>query len=45
MFTLSLKKGFYKYQFRQFAWLHIAVFLIIGQTAAIVNNIYEGLIW
>jgi len=45
MFTISLKKGYYKYQFRQFAWLHIAVFLIMGQTSAIVNNIYEGLIW
>jgi len=45
MFTLSLKKGYYRYQFRQFGWVHIAVMLIVGQGAAIINNIYEGIIW
>jgi len=44
-FVLTLKKGFYRYQFRQFGWAHICVVLIVGQTSAIMNNIFEGLVW
>eukprot|EP01017_Pseudomicrothorax_dubius_P044966 TRINITY_DN7690_c0_g4_i2.p1 TRINITY_DN7690_c0_g4~~TRINITY_DN7690_c0_g4_i2.p1 ORF type:complete len:375 (+),score=45.69 TRINITY_DN7690_c0_g4_i2:43-1167(+) len=44
-FVLSLKRGFYRYQFRQFGWTHITCFLIVSQTSAIVTNIFEGLIW
>jgi phosphatidate cytidylyltransferase len=45
IFVLTLKKGFYKYQFRQFIWTHMTCFLIISQCAAFIGNIYEGLIW
>ena len=45
MFTLSLKKGYLRYQFRQFGWTHISLLLIVGQGAAMINNIYEGIIW
>jgi CDP-diglyceride synthetase len=45
LFVISLKKGFYKYQFRQFAWTHIGCLLLVGQTSVIVYNIYEGLFW
>jgi phosphatidate cytidylyltransferase len=45
LFVMSLKKGFYRYQFRQFAWTHIGCLLIVGQSSVIGLNIYEGLVW
>lgn len=44
-FILSLKKGFYLYQFTQFGFSHITLFLIVGQVSSIGINMYEGLIW
>ncbi|KAI9179402.1 phosphatidate cytidylyltransferase [Blastocladiella emersonii ATCC 22665] len=44
-FVLNLKRGFYKFQFSQFAWTHMALLLVVVQSHAIINNIYEGLIW
>jgi phosphatidate cytidylyltransferase len=42
---MSLKKGSYKFQFRQFAWTHMALFLIVFQAHFMMNNVLEGLIW
>ncbi|KAI9220188.1 cytidylyltransferase family-domain-containing protein [Blastocladiella britannica] len=44
-FVLNLKKGFYKFQFAQFAWTHMALLLVVVQSHAIINNIFEGMIW
>ncbi|KAF2502842.1 phosphatidate cytidylyltransferase [Lophium mytilinum] len=44
-FVGSLQKGHYKFQFTQFAWTHMALFLIVGQAHFIINNIFEGMIW
>lgn len=42
---LSLQKGHLKFQFTQFAWAHMAIFLIVGQAHFVINNIFEGMIW
>ncbi|KAF2262146.1 phosphatidate cytidylyltransferase [Lojkania enalia] len=44
-FVSSLQKGHYKFQFTQFAWVHMALFLIVGQGHFVINNIFEGMIW
>ncbi|PGH15514.1 hypothetical protein AJ80_05531 [Polytolypa hystricis UAMH7299] len=44
-FVGSLQKGHYKFQFTQFAWTHMALYLIVVQAHFIMNNIFEGLIW
>lgn len=44
-FVGSLQKGSYKFQFRQFAWTHMALFLIVFQAHFMMNNVFEGLIW
>lgn len=44
-FVTSLQKGHYKFQFTQFAWTHMALYLIVVQAHFIMNNIFEGLIW
>lgn len=44
-FVSSLQKGHYKFQFSQFAWTHMALFLIVGQAHFVINNIFEGFIW
>lgn len=41
----SLQKGHYRFQFTQFAWSHMALFLIVGQAHFVINNIFEGMIW
>ncbi|KAM7183665.1 Cytidylyltransferase family domain containing protein [Naviculisporaceae sp. PSN 640] len=44
-FVGSLKTGHLKFQFAQFGWTHMALFLIIVQSHFIINNVLEGLIW
>ena len=45
LFLKSLKKNYYRYQFRQFAYVHI-IFLIFGIVSSlIISNIFNGLIW
>lgn len=44
-FVASLQKGYYKFQFTQFAWTHMALFLIVIQAHFMMNNVLEGLIW
>jgi phosphatidate cytidylyltransferase len=44
-FVGSLQKGHYRFQFQQFAWTHIALYLIVVQAHFVMNNIFEGMIW
>ena len=44
-FVGSLKAGHLKFQFAQFGWTHMALFLIVVQSHFIMNNIFEGMIW
>ncbi|KAI9741489.1 MAG: hypothetical protein M1818_004295 [Claussenomyces sp. TS43310] len=44
-FVASLQAGHYRFQFTQFAWTHMALFLIVVQAHFIMNNIFEGMIW
>ena len=44
-FVVSLQKGHYRFQFTQFAWTHMALYLIVVQAHFVMNNIFEGLIW
>ncbi|CAK7564425.1 MAG: phosphatidate cytidylyltransferase [Sporothrix epigloea] len=44
-FVTSLNAGHYKFQFTQFAWTHMALYLIVVQAHFVMNNIFEGLIW
>lgn len=42
---MSLQKAHYRFQFTQFAWTHMALYLIVVQAHFIMNNIFEGMIW
>ena len=44
-FVGSLKKGQYRFQFTQYAWTHLALYLIVVQAHFVMNNIFEGMIW
>ena len=45
LFLKSLTKGYYRYQFQQFAYVHI-IFLIFGfLSSLIISNIFHGMIW
>eukprot|EP00899_Mesostigma_viride_P026529 jgi/Mesvir1/7060/Mv09176-RA.1 len=45
LFILGLKKRQYKYQFGQFAWTHMILFVVFVQSSFVVANIFEGLFW
>ncbi|KAG4278393.1 phosphatidate cytidylyltransferase [Fusarium proliferatum] len=44
-FVTSLQAGHYKFQFTNFAWTHMALYLIVVQAHFIMNNVFEGMIW
>jgi phosphatidate cytidylyltransferase len=44
-FVASLQAGHYKFQFTNFAWTHMALYLIVFQAHFIMNNVFEGMIW
>lgn len=44
-FVATLQKGHLKFQFTQFAWTHMALYLIVVQAHFIMNNIFEGMVW
>lgn len=44
-FVGSLQAGHYRFQFTQFAWTHMALYLIVVQAHFIMNNVFEGMIW
>ena len=45
LFVWSLKKGYYKYQFEMFAWIHLTLLLIVVQSTFTIINIFHGLVW
>ncbi|PHH89759.1 hypothetical protein CDD83_5324 [Cordyceps sp. RAO-2017] len=44
-FVATLKAGHYKFQFTNFAWTHMALYLIVVQAHFVMNNVFEGMIW
>ena len=45
LFVWSLQRGYYKYQFESFAWVHLTLLLIVMQSTFVVVNMFHGLIW
>lgn len=45
IFIFSLTKGYYKYQFRSFAWIHILLLIFAISSSMIISNVFNGLIW
>lgn len=45
IFIKSLTKGYYRYQFRMFAWIHIILFIFGISSSLITANIFNGLVW
>lgn len=45
IFTLSLQKGSYKYQFKIFGWTLCVLVFVIAQVAAIFYNLFQGIFW
>ena len=42
-FVLSLRKHRqFRYQFAQFAYCHIALLVVVGQSTSIISNVYQG---
>lgn len=44
-FILTLKSKMYKYQFGQYAWTHMILFVVFAQSSFTVGNIFEGIFW
>ncbi|CAI9088327.1 OLC1v1022632C1 [Oldenlandia corymbosa var. corymbosa] len=44
-FILTLKKKMYNYQFGQYAWTHMILFVVFMQSSFTVANIFEGIFW
>jgi len=45
IFIFSLTRGYYKYQFRSFAYIHIILLIFSISSSLIISNIFNGLIW
>lgn len=45
VFVLTLKTGYYKYQFEMFAWVHLTLLLVVVQSTFIAVNMFQGMIW
>eukprot|EP00299_Pterocystis_sp_00344_P013211 c6451_g1_i1.p1 GENE.c6451_g1_i1~~c6451_g1_i1.p1 ORF type:complete len:459 (+),score=69.70 c6451_g1_i1:204-1379(+) len=45
LFVLTLRKGYFRYQFGTFAWSHMTLLLVILQTSWMSANIFRGMIW
>jgi phosphatidate cytidylyltransferase len=44
-FIRSLTKGYYKYQFQTFAWIHILLIIFGISSSFILSNVFNGLVW
>jgi len=44
-FVISLKKGFYKYQFKQLGWCMAIIIIVVVQSTFVMRNIMDGIIW
>jgi len=45
MFVMSLRKGYYQFQFIQFAWTHLILLFVVFQAHFLINNILQGIFW
>ncbi|ORX47919.1 hypothetical protein BCR36DRAFT_86423 [Piromyces finnis] len=45
IFVMSLRKGYYQFQFIQFAWTHLILLFVVFQAHFLINNVLEGIIW
>jgi phosphatidate cytidylyltransferase len=45
MFVWSLRAKHYKYQFKQFAYCHVTLLVVVVQSSVLVSNMFHGLIW
>jgi phosphatidate cytidylyltransferase len=45
IFVLSLRKGYYQFQFIQFAWTHLILLFVVFQAHFLINNILQGIFW
>ena len=45
LFIKSLTKGYYRYQFSQFAYIHIILLIFGVMSSLIIYNIFSGLVW
>jgi phosphatidate cytidylyltransferase len=45
LFTVSLEKETYKYQFKMLGWTLIVLLVVVSQSCSLVYNIYKGLYW
>ncbi|KAK8919418.1 Phosphatidate cytidylyltransferase [Platanthera zijinensis] len=44
-FIVTLKKGFTRYQYSQYAWTHMILLMVFAQSSFAVANIFEGIFW
>ena len=44
-FVLKLRKGYYLYQFGQYAWTHLILLFVFVPSSFFVANIFDGIIW
>lgn len=44
-FVLRLEKGYYLFQFRQYAWVHLILLFVFMPSSFFVSNIFDGIIW
>ena len=42
---LRLEKGYYLFQFRQYAWVHLILLFVFMPSSFFVSNIFDGIIW
>ena len=45
LFTWSLEKATYKYQFKMLGWSFLILLVVVCQACSLVYNIYKGLFW
>ena len=45
IFIRTLTKGYYRYQFRQFSYIHIIVLIFGVSSSLIISNIFNGIFW
>uniref|UniRef100_A0A6A7G8F5 Phosphatidate cytidylyltransferase n=1 Tax=Hirondellea gigas TaxID=1518452 RepID=A0A6A7G8F5_9CRUS len=44
-FVISLRKGFYRVQFKQLGWCFLTILIVCVQATFTIVNIFQGLIW
>jgi len=45
LFVWSLRKKYYRYQFKQFAYCHVTLLVVVVQSSFLVTNMFNGLVW